>query len=704
MAVRTPSPAELERRRVAADAKLAATHEKIVDGVNALVGGGEWADYLRFAAKFHDYSFNNTVLIWAQAPQASYVAGYQAWLQLGRQVRKGEKAISILAPVMSRRDQPAEQTGPTTAAVSGGSAAELAQRRIVGVRSASIFDVSQTDPVDPGQELPLMRPALLQGDVAPQLWDALAAHITDRGFTVERGDCRGANGYTMFEQRLVRVRDDVSTLQAVKTLAHELGHVLMHDPADTGAQPRECRGIVEVEAESVAFMVLASQQLDTAEYTFPYLAHWASSVAGQDELVAAVRDTGNRVIAASRAIISRLEPAEHVDADQAAALAARAEQSVQALTDAAPVAQHPAAPPPIFTDPSRELGAVTAAALSFFEDYGRLEVARDYLTGRGITGVADGFCVGYAPAGGGLVAHLKQLGFDEPLQLAAGVARAGKDGRLIDVFRDRVVAVIADGPTIAGFIGRAVQPEKTPKYLNSPATELFDKGRLLFGLTEGADQLRRGAIPVLVEGPMDALAIAQYHPANLVPVAASGTAVTDRHLAALAQVVPSKRIIVALDGDVAGRAASRTVGEKLAAAGWLARIPTLIPGKDPAQLAAENGRDVLTWLHPSNCQPLIYRTIADMVAQYDISERFYAQQAATTATVYLVEHYPAGRERDHAINLAHDLCHLTHPEATRYLDAGTPSRSDAAPGGATSGYSDRSYRPPETTAGAVLAR
>lgn len=704
MVIRTPSPAELERRRVASDAKLAATHEKIVDGVNALIGGNEWADYLTFAAKFHDYSFNNTVLIWAQAHHASYVAGYQAWLQLGRQVRKGEKAISILAPVISGKDQPAQQPGPTPAAASGGFAVEP-PRRIVGVRNASIFDVSQTDPVNPGQELPLMRPSLLQGDVAPQLWDALAAHLADRGFTVERGDCRGANGYTRFEQRLVRVRDDVSTLQAVKTLAHELGHVLMHDPADTAAQPPDCRGIVEVEAESVAFMVLASQHLDTAEYTFPYLAHWASSAAGQDELVAAVRDTGNRVIAASRAIISRLEPAEHVAAEQAAALAARAEQSVQALTDAAPVAQHPTALPPIFTDPGRELGAVTAATLSFFEDYGRLEVARDYLTGRGIADVADGFCVGYAPAGGGLVAHLKQLGFDEPLQLAAGVARAGKDGRLIDVFRDRVVAVIADGPTIAGFIGRAVQPDKTPKYLNSPATALFDKGRLLFGLTEGADQLRRGAIPVLVEGPMDALAIAQYNPSNLVPVAASGTAITDRHLAALAQVVPSKRIIVALDGDVAGRAASRTVGEKLAAAGWLARIPTLVPGKDPAQLAAENGRDVLNWLHPNRCQPLIYRTIADMVAQYDISERFYAQQAATAATVYLVEHYSAGRERDHAINLAHDLCHLAHPEATRYLDApATPSTSVAAPGGATAGYSDRTYRPPEATAGAVLTR
>lgn len=75
--------------------------------------------------------------------------------------------------------------------------------------------------------------------------------------------------------------------------------------------------------------------------------------------------------------------------------------------------------------------------MSYFEDYGRLDIARNYLAGRGIAEVAGGFCVGYAPIGGGLSAHLKQLGFDESVQLAAGVARAGQDGRLIDVFRDR---------------------------------------------------------------------------------------------------------------------------------------------------------------------------------------------------------------------------------------------------------------------------
>jgi len=382
MAIRTPSPTELERRRVAADAKLQATHETIVDEVHRLVSGQEWANYLRFAAKFHDYSFNNTVLIWAQAPRASYVAGYQAWLQLGRQVRKREKGISILAPVLSRKNHTKDQTGPShtpAQTAHAESAVELGKRRIVGVRNATIFDVSQTDPVVPGQELPLMQPALLQGDVAPQLWDALAAHIADQGFTVERGDCRGANGVTMFEPRIVRVREDVSTLQAVKTLAHELGHVLMHNPLDAEAGPRDCRGIVEVEAESIAFMVLASQGLDTADYTFPYLAHWASSAADQETIVAAVRDTGNRVIAASRAIISRLQPAEHTDADQAAALAARTKQSVQTLTDAAPVtrAEATADAGPIFTDPVRELSAVTAATLSYFEDYGRLDIQFD---------------------------------------------------------------------------------------------------------------------------------------------------------------------------------------------------------------------------------------------------------------------------------------------------------------------------------------
>lgn len=181
-------------------------------------------------------------------------------------------------------------------------------------------------------------------------------------------------------------------------------------------------------------------------------------------------------------------------------------------------------------------------------------------------------------------------------------------------------------------------------------------------------------------------------------LAASGTAITARHLAALAEVVPSKRIVVALDGDPAGRAATLAVGEKLAAAGWLARIPTAAPGTDPAQLAAEKGREVfLDWLRPANCQPLIYRATADLLAEYDISEPFFADKAARATSVYLIEHYPAGQERHHAINVAHDLCHIARPAATRYLDATAALAqlaAAAAPGGATAGYADRTYRPP----------
>ena len=151
MAVRTPSPAELERRRVAADAKLQATHDTIVDGVQRLVGGQEWANYLGFAAKFHDYSFNNTVLIWAQAPQASYVAGYQpGWNWAARSVKARKESQSSPCPVPQKPNQRTGSTpGRNTAAPEP--AAEPGKRRIVGVRNATIFDVSQTDPVTPAK-------------------------------------------------------------------------------------------------------------------------------------------------------------------------------------------------------------------------------------------------------------------------------------------------------------------------------------------------------------------------------------------------------------------------------------------------------------------------------------------------------------------------------------------------------------------------
>src|SRR5690606_13881571 len=129
-------------------------------------------------------------------------------------------------------------------------------------------------------------------------WDALAQLAEARGYTVQRGDCNGANGRTYFDTKTVRVRADVDDAQAVKTLAHELGHVLLHD---NGVATLVCRGVVEVEAESVAYLVTAHHGLDTAGYTFPYVATWAERT-GEDP-AKVVHATGQRVITAAHHIL-----------------------------------------------------------------------------------------------------------------------------------------------------------------------------------------------------------------------------------------------------------------------------------------------------------------------------------------------------------------------------------------------------------------
>ena len=166
-----------------------------------------------------------------------------------------------------------------------------------GFRVAYVFDITQTD----GDPLPEVAPGPLTGDAPAQLWQRLAEVVEADGYRIERGPCGGAYGHTRFTDRIVRVRDDVSPAQATKTLAHELGHIRAeHDTrfAETYHRDTRCRGIAEVEAESIAYVVTAAAGLDTTGYTVPYVAHWAEG----DTTV--LRDTAARVITTARAILT----------------------------------------------------------------------------------------------------------------------------------------------------------------------------------------------------------------------------------------------------------------------------------------------------------------------------------------------------------------------------------------------------------------
>lgn len=309
----------------ARQATLQTMHTQLAEQVASLASMDAWASWLKFANSFHRYSFNNTLLIWAQKPQATMVAGYRAWQAKGRQVRRGEQSIKVYGPVTKREPK----TDPTGKPIRDADGKPVHEVQIVGVKPVSVFDVSQTD----GDPLPAPPEAkLLTGEAPPGLWDALQAFVEAQGYTVSRGDCGGANGVTQFDTRQVRVRADIDDAASVRTLAHEAGHVVMHHPEQR--QPFACRGVVEVEAESVAFMVTAAHGLDASQYTFNYVAGWAHQAVTPDapSVEEIVKATGQRVIGATDRILQATQPAPTLVYEALADLGVEVRRPVDAVT------------------------------------------------------------------------------------------------------------------------------------------------------------------------------------------------------------------------------------------------------------------------------------------------------------------------------------------------------------------------------------
>jgi hypothetical protein len=263
--------------------KLDELHHRLTAQVETLISGEDWKAMLSVASRFYRYSARNIFLIRAQFPTATRLGGYRFWATVGRHVRKGESGIAILAPCVYRASKTDE---------AGDDEATEAKPVLRGFRVAYVWDESQTD----GEPLADVRPQLLVGDDTAQLWEALAAQVADAGYSLQRGDCGGANGVTDFLARTVRVRADVDDLQASKSLTHELAHCLMHDPSQASiTRPR-----AEVEAESVAYVVCQAAGMATTSYSLPYVARWS----GGDP--ALLTTTADRVLATARTILGGL--------------------------------------------------------------------------------------------------------------------------------------------------------------------------------------------------------------------------------------------------------------------------------------------------------------------------------------------------------------------------------------------------------------
>jgi antirestriction protein ArdC len=262
---------------------------QLSEGVSALATSDEWAHHLDVQSRFHQYSFGNVVLIATQLPEATRVAGFQAWRKLGRTVRKGERAIWILAPMRVRK---VAEEGSGEDGV------------VAGFRYVPVFDISQTE----GEDLPAVC-RKLTGDEPALSFTRLAEAADLLGYSVESTQLpEGVNGDCSFELCRIRIELRNSPAQQVKTLAHEMAHALLHRHHDN-------RRLAELEAESTAYVVCHHLGLDSGSYTFGYVATWAG---GGDEAVAGIRASGSRIQGAAAAILDLLETDRSEGASDAA--------------------------------------------------------------------------------------------------------------------------------------------------------------------------------------------------------------------------------------------------------------------------------------------------------------------------------------------------------------------------------------------------
>ena len=591
MTLGNPQPASRHRSREQDRQRQVAELRNRADGqIRSLVTGEDWAAWLRLAAQLPGLGFTNVLLVIAQRPSATFVAGYQEWQAQGRHVRNGEPGIQVFAEPRAASRKP--RSSPCVGTGAPGASANRRKEE----RLTYVWDIAQTEgpPRADALQLPVT------GGTPPGLWDALTWLARREGFAVERGACDQRPGLTDWGARRIRVRSDLDVPQAAQALTHELGHVLAHgDRAHQRDTTAGCRGIQKIEADSVVFIVATRLGMDTSGYLWPYVASWA----GSDERARpqeAIRITGSRIATAAATIAAHLDITVFTtptppEADVPAASHVDAETTK--VRDSEP--------------PEPEISRVLLDAERFYR--GRLDDSwvPGYLAARGFgKATTRQWHIGYAPGGWTtLTSHLRGLGHDDAAIEASGLARRSSRGTLIDHFRDRVMLAIRDEHgAIAGFIGRA-RPDAAPtvpKYLNSPQTTAFIKGDLLFGLHEARDQFASGAVPVIAEGPFDAIAISAADPRHYAGLAPCGTALTSRQVAALGRVADVSRagVLVALDGDRAGREAALKAYAILLAVTSKTTAVRLPDDRDPAEILQADGPAALRDVLQNRAEPL----------------------------------------------------------------------------------------------------
>ena len=251
--------------------------QSLESGVEELFTSNRYQEFLKTMAKFHNYSFNNTMLIAMQRPDATLVTSYKNWQSMGRQVMKGEKGITIIAPAPYKKMKEKEILDENQRPVMGTDGKPKTEQVEVTVphfKAVTVFDIAQTS----GEPIQTLAPELLTAAV--QDFDSFMQAIQKISPVPIRFDeiDGNANGYYHNADKEIVIKKGLSESQTLKTAIHETAHAKLHDKEIMESLGVEKDRLTkEVEAESVAYCVCYSFGLDTSDYSFPYIAGWSSS-------------------------------------------------------------------------------------------------------------------------------------------------------------------------------------------------------------------------------------------------------------------------------------------------------------------------------------------------------------------------------------------------------------------------------------------
>lgn len=269
--------------------------EKLEQGIKDTMDSEKWRNFLKVQSQFHQYSFNNAMLIYLQKPDATHVAGFRAWQEkFERNVIRGEKGIGILAPCPYKYEKDVE--------VIKDGKSEIEKKTVEGLRfkKVTVFDINQTE----GKPLPEICQEL-QGNSSNSSNVIKAIKDISDIPVIEKPIESGSKGYYSRTENIIAVKEGMGMDQTAKTLIHEYVHSQLHSTDDSKLLDRATK---EVQAESVAFIVANRFGIDTSEYSFQYLASWSS---GKD--LKELKSSFDIIQKTSNTIIEKIEKAFQKD-------------------------------------------------------------------------------------------------------------------------------------------------------------------------------------------------------------------------------------------------------------------------------------------------------------------------------------------------------------------------------------------------------